>query len=239
MQWPWEMVERDHEIQDPTSPEKIRLLGEYLRLTADSQVLDMGCGKAGPAVVLAEAFGCRILGVELREAFAAEARARVKERSLEALIDVRTADAASFDLEPDCYDVAMAIGTCFIWGDIGHAARALAPAVKRGGSLALGEPYWRSEPPEGVDREPFVSLPETVARFESAGVRLTGIVAADQDDWDRYESLHWRAVEEWLAANPAHPDAAAIRDRYRASLAAYLEHQRPLLGWAILVARKP
>jgi SAM-dependent methyltransferase len=233
------MVERDHEIQDPTSPEKIRLLGEYLRLTADSQVLDMGCGKAGPAVVLAEAFGCRILGVELREAFAAEARARVKERSLEALIDVRTADAASFDCEPDCYDVAMAIGTCFIWGHIGLAARALAPAVKRGGSLALGEPYWRSEPPEGVDREPFVSLPETVSRLESAGVRLTGIIAADQDDWDRYESLHWRAVEEWLAANPAHPDAAAIRDRHRASLAAYLAHQRPLLGWAILVARKP
>jgi cyclopropane fatty-acyl-phospholipid synthase-like methyltransferase len=54
MEWPWEMVERDHVIQDPTSPEKVRLLGEYVRLTADCQVLDMGCGKAGPAVVLAE-----------------------------------------------------------------------------------------------------------------------------------------------------------------------------------------
>jgi SAM-dependent methyltransferase len=239
MAWPWEMVERDHVIQDPTSPEKIRLLGEYVRLTSDSQVLDMGCGKAGPAVVLAEAFGCRILGVELREGFAAEARARVKERSLEALIDVRTADAARFQLEPDSYDVAMAIGTCFIWGTIEHAARALVPAVRRGGYLALGEPYWRSQPPQEIDREPFASLPGTVARLESAGVGLTGIIAAGQDDWDRYESLHWRAVEEWLAANPAHPDAAAIRDRHRASLAAYLEHQRSLLGWAILVARKP
>ena len=239
MEWPWEMVERDHVIQDPTSPEKIRLLGDYVRLDAGSRVLDMGCGKGGPAVVLAEAFGCRILGVELREAFAAEARARVMERGLEQLIDVRTADAAAFELEPDSYDVAMAIGTCFIWGDIGHAARALVPAVKRGGHLALGEPYWLSQPPEGVDREPFVSLPETVARLEAAGVRLTGIIAASQDDWDRYESLHWRAVEEWLAANPAHPHAAAIRERHRASLAAYLDHQRPLLGWAILVARKP
>jgi SAM-dependent methyltransferase len=239
MAWPWEMVERDHVIQDPTSPEKIRLLGEYVRLTSDSQVLDMGCGKAGPAVVLAEAFGCRILGVELREGFAAEARARVKERSLEALIDVRTADAARFQLEPDSYDVAMAIGTCFIWGTIEHAARALVPAVRRGGYLALGEPYWRSQPPQEIDRESFASLPGTVARLESAGVGLTGIIAAGQDDWDRYESLHWRAVEEWLAANPAHPDAAAIRDRHRASLAAYLEHQRSLLGWAILVARKP
>jgi SAM-dependent methyltransferase len=239
MEWPWEMVERDHVIQDPTSRKKIRLLGEYVRLTADSQVLDMGCGKAGPAVVLAEAFGCRILGVELREVFAAEARARVKERGLERLIDVRTADAVSFALEPDFYDVAMAIGTCFIWGHIEHAARALVPAVKRGGYLALGEPYWRSQPAVGVDREPFVSLPETVARLESAGVHLTGIIAASQDDWDRYESLHWRAVEEWLAANPGHADVASIRDRHRASLAAYLEHQRPLLGWAILVARKP
>jgi len=238
MEWPWEMVERDHVIQDPTSREKIRLLGEYVRLTADSQVLDMGCGKAGPAVVLAEAFGCRILGVELRKVFAAEARARVKERGLERLIDVRTADAVSFALEPDFYDVAMAIGTCFIWGHIEHAARALVPAVKRGGYLALGEPYWRSQPAVGVDRKPFVSLPETVARLESAGVHLTGIIAASQDDWDRYESLHWRAVEEWLAANPGHADVASIRDRHRASLAAYLEHQRPLLGWAILVARK-
>jgi SAM-dependent methyltransferase len=239
MEWPWEMVERDHLIQDPTSPEKIRLLGEYVRLTADSHVLDMGCGKAGPAVVLADAFGCRILGVELREAFAAEATARVKERGLEALIKVRTADAAGFELEPDSYDVAMAIGTCFIWGTIEHAARALFPAVRRGGYLALGEPYWRSDPPEAVDREPFVSLPETVARLESAGLRLTGIIAADQDDWDRYESLHWRAVEEWLAAHPAHPEAAAIRDCHRASQSAYLEHHRPLLGWALFVALKP
>src|ERR1700751_2594322 len=135
MDWPWEMVERDHVIQDPTSAEKIRLLGEYVRLTADSHVLDMGCGKAGPAVVLAEAFGCRILGVELRGGFAVEARARVKERSLEGVIDIRTTDAASFDLEPESYDVAMAIGTCFIWGHIEHAARALVPAVKRGGYL--------------------------------------------------------------------------------------------------------
>ncbi|HWG83288.1 MAG TPA: hypothetical protein VN686_09720 [Gaiellales bacterium] len=44
------------------------------------KVPDMGCGKAGPAVVLAEAFGCRILGVELREAFAAEGPHRARRK---------------------------------------------------------------------------------------------------------------------------------------------------------------
>jgi hypothetical protein len=46
--WPWEVAERDHEIQNPTSAEKILLLGSYLRLTAESRVLDVACGKGGP-----------------------------------------------------------------------------------------------------------------------------------------------------------------------------------------------
>jgi hypothetical protein len=33
-------------------------------------------------------------------------------------------------------------------------------------------------------------------------VTITGIIAASDDDWDRYESLHWRALEEWLAEHP-------------------------------------
>ena len=37
---------------------------------------------------------------------------------------------------------------------------------------------------------------ETAARFEGQGFRITGVIGASQDDWDHYESLHWRAVEE-------------------------------------------
>jgi hypothetical protein len=52
MVWPWEIVERDHDIQNPTSPSKIQLLGGYLRLSSDSLVLDIACGKGGPASIL-------------------------------------------------------------------------------------------------------------------------------------------------------------------------------------------
>jgi cyclopropane fatty-acyl-phospholipid synthase-like methyltransferase len=79
MDW-YEVAERDHEIQNPTSVAKIRLLGKYLRLNDESRVLDIACGKAGPAIVLASAFGCRVVGVELREAFANDARARRSRR---------------------------------------------------------------------------------------------------------------------------------------------------------------
>ena len=57
-----ELVERDHDLQNPTSVEKIRLVGLYLRLGSQTTVLDVACGKAGPALILAQEFGCRIHG---------------------------------------------------------------------------------------------------------------------------------------------------------------------------------
>jgi SAM-dependent methyltransferase len=238
--WPWEIVERDHDIQNPTSPDKIRLLGSYLRLGGESRVLDIACGKAGPAIVLASAYGCRILGIEQRDAFAAEARSRIAANGLGALIEVRTADAAEVPLEPEAWDAALCLGASFVWGTIADAAAALAPAVRAGGSIAVGEPFWREWPlPDGIVDQGFVSLAETVARFEGAGVATIGIVAASEDDWDRYESLHWRAVEEWLAEEPDHPDADEVRAQHDGFRRDYLHFKRALLGWAIFVGRKP
>jgi SAM-dependent methyltransferase len=233
--WSWEVAERDHEIQDPTSAEKVRLLGAYLRLDGSSRVLDLACGKAGPALVLAEAFGCRVQGVELRPDFADEARARVAQRGLGELVSIETADAAAYPLEPQAWDAALCLGASFVWGHIGDAATALLPAVRPGGFVAIGEPFWLQD---GVEADDFVDLAATLDRFQSGGLALTGLIAASDDDWDRYESLHWRALEEWLAANPAHPDAAEMRTRHLARRDDYLRSQRTRLGWAIFVGRK-
>lgn len=66
---------------------------------------------------------------------------------------------------------------------------------------------------------------------------MTGVIAASRDDWDRYESLHWRPAEEWLAEHPGDPHIAEIRGGHEAARRAYLEIHRPLLGWAIFVGR--
>jgi hypothetical protein len=63
-------------------------------------------------------------------------------------------------------------------------------------------------------------------------------VAASDDDWDRYESLHWRAIEEWLADNADHPGGAELRSQHERFRSHYLSVERPLLGWAIFVGRK-
>jgi len=118
----------------------------------------------------------------------------------------------------------------------------LEPTVRPGGHLVVGEPYWRQLPlPEDyADRtDPWTTLEGTVHVVEAYGLRVVSVVASSEDDWDRYETLHWSAVEEWLGENPGDPDAAEIRAMHERSKATYLRHGREVLGWAIFVAWKP
>jgi SAM-dependent methyltransferase len=240
MPWRWEVAEHDHEIQNPTSPEKIRLLGDYLRLSSESRVLDMACGKAGPSLVLAATYGCRISGIERLSEFADAGRARVAAAGLGDLIEITTADARETRLEAAAWDAVLCLGASFIWGTLAETAAVLHPAVRPGGFLAVGEPFWRRWPlPDGVESEGWTTLPETAARMTDAGFAVTGIIAASDDDWDRYESLHWRALEEWLAQNPHDRDAADMRSEHEHRRTRHIRTERELLGWAIFVGRRP
>jgi SAM-dependent methyltransferase len=238
--WFFDVAERDHALQNPTSPEKIRLLGERLRLGPESRVLDLACGKAGPALLLAEAFGCRVVGVERAPEFAATARERVQAAGLSDRIEIIEGDAAAYPLEPGAWDAALCLGASFVWHGLEGTLAALVPAVRPDGHVVVGEPFWRSWPlPEGVDDDGYVPLRETVARVEAAGLALVTLIASSEDDWDTYNSLHWRALEEWLAEHPREQDSVAIRERHEAQREAYLRHERALFGWAIFVGRVP
>ncbi|MBA2460412.1 MAG: methyltransferase domain-containing protein [Actinobacteria bacterium] len=238
MSWPWEIAERDHDIQNPTSPAKIRLLGDYLRLTPASRVLDIACGKAGPALVLASAYGCRIQGIELRPGFAHEARARIASHGLESLIDVQTADAAQVQLEPESWDASLCLGA--------SSSGARSPMRRpRSSPLSGKEAVWRSESPTGAagrsrgDRRAELRQP----RDDRCAVRR-GWCPADRTGRGVRGGLGslreppLAAIEEWLAESRDHPDADDVRRRHVGFRGDYLRFKRELLGWAIFVGRK-
>jgi SAM-dependent methyltransferase len=238
--WYYAVAERDHEIQNPTSPEKIVLLGSYLRLGPESRVIDLACGKAGPAALLAKTYGCSIVGIERSPEFTEAAQRHVAEEGVDRLVEIVEADAHAYPLETGAWDAALCLGATFVWNDLAGTLAALTPAVRSGGHVVVGEPYWREWPlPRGIDDQGFVSLYETTKLVETAGLSLVATIVSSDDDWDRYESLHWHAIEEWLAANPGDPDAAEIRDRHDRARDVYLHHERDLLGWTILVGGKP
>lgn len=240
MHWWHAVAERDHELQNPTSAEKLTLLGDLLRLTPESRVLDMAAGKCGPATVLASAFGCRVTAVERAPEFVAAARVRVEAAGLGDRIEIHQADARDHPLREEAFDVALCLGATFVWGGLEGTLAALVPAVRAGGHVAVGECFWRHWPvPRGVDEMGFVALEETCERVAAAGLALVGLIESSADDWDRYESLHWRAVEDWLAENPHDPQAGEFGERLEEERERYLRTERGLLGWALLAGRRP
>ena len=242
MTWWYAVVEADHEIQNPTSEEKIRLLGRRLRLGPDSHVLDIASGRGGPALVLAREFGCRLTCVERAPEFLAAARERVTAAALEDRIELVEADAATFE-PARRYDAALCLGATFAYGGLVATLERLSVAAPL---VAVGEPYWRVWPPppeadhgeqKVVAQETLLPLRETVERAESTGVRVVSLIASSEDDWDRYDSLHWQTLDLWLEANPEHPQAGEFRARGAEYRERYLSWQRDSLGWAIFVCR--
>ena len=235
------VAESRHELQNPTSKEKILELGERIGLGPESRVLDIASGRGGPALLLAGAFGCTIEGIEVSPDFQRVAVERIEAAGLSERVSFRVGDASQEVVPENTYDAALCLGASFVWGDLARTLDALEPAVRPGGHVVVGEPYWRSLPlpDDYADRTlPCTTLEGTVDIFETGDLVVTAVLASSDDDWDRYETLHWRAVEEWLAENGDDPDAADIRARHDRYKRTYLRYGRELLGWAIFVGRK-
>jgi SAM-dependent methyltransferase len=235
------VAESTHELQNPISREKLLLLGERLALGPESRVLDIASGRGGPALLLAETFGCHIRGVEISPGFHAAAVERVREAGLSERVTFELGDGAAVAFEPGEYDAALCLGASFVWGSLADTVDALMPAVRPGGHVVVGEPYWRRLPlpDDYAERdELWTTLEGTVTIFETSGLPVVSVIASSEDDWDRYETLHWQAIERWLAENPDDPDAPEIRSRYEGNKRTHLRHRRDVLGWAIFVGWK-
>ena len=235
------VAEATHEIQNPTSAEKLLLLGKRLGLGPESRVLDIASGRGGPALLLAREFGCTWHGIEISTDFHAVAVERIADAGLDAKVTFELGDAAAVTFDDEAFDVALCLGASFVFGSLADTVEALVPAVRPGGHVVVGEPYWRRLPlPDDYEdrADPWTTLDGTVAVFETSGLPVVSVIAASEDDWDRYETLHWQAVERWLAANPHDPDAPEIRRRHESHKSTYLRHGRDLLGWAIFVGWK-
>ena len=235
------VAEALHELQNPTSKEKVVLMGQRLELGPGSQVLDIASGRGGPALLLAETFGCSVRGVEISPDFHAVATERAAAAGLADRVTFELGDGADAAYEPGAYDAALCLGASFVYGSLADTVETLAPAVRPGGHVVVGEPYWRRLPlPDDYEarRDLWTTLEGTVTIFETSGLPVVSVIASTEDDWDRYETLHWKAVEHWLADNADDPDAPEIRMRHERHKRTYLRHERELLGWAIFVGWK-
>jgi SAM-dependent methyltransferase len=144
-------------------------------ITADSSVLDVGCGVATTAVEIAKRFGARVTAVDIAPVMLERAAANVAAAGVGALVDVEYGDILDLQYEDNSFDVVIAEAvTMFV--DRSRAASQLARVTKPGGRVLATEFFWR-EPPTAKAREIFL------------GQVCPGLEFDTVDDWVRiYES---------------------------------------------------
>jgi hypothetical protein len=64
-------------------------------------------------------------------------------------------------------------------------------------------------------------------------------LVSNSDDWDRYETLQWRAAARYALAHPEDPDTPELLDRVEHSRREYLCWARTILGWSLHLFAKP
>lgn len=235
---------RDHLICNPMSDQKLDELVRLLDLQPGARVLDIASGKGELLARLAERYGVSGDGVDISPYEVEQARARMA-RVPGAQVLIHEQDGRLFPAAPGSYDLAMCIGATFTFGGYTETLRALQTASRPGGLVVVGEPFWRETPDpdylaaSGQTVETFGTHFSNVAAGIGLGMALLYAIVSNDDDWDRYQGLQWRAAERYASEHADDPDAPEILAWQRTKRDLYLRWERNLFGWAIYIFRSP
>lgn len=114
-------------------------LGQVLELTPDSRVLDVASGKGTSAILLAERFGCQVLGVDYGGQNVQEARAAAVAKGLDGRVRFERADAESLPAGDASFDAVICECAFCTFPDKPAAAREFARVLRAGGRAGLSD----------------------------------------------------------------------------------------------------
>lgn len=232
------IAERYIELVNPFTPEKILTVGKVLGLKTGSRVIEFGSGYGEVLALWAKTYGIKGIGIDIREDCCRRAKEKMTRLGLGKDIQIVHANAAEYKPETMDFDFAACIGATFIWGDFEGTVKAMRPMVHRGGKLAIGEVFWKSDTvPERFRKKEasFRTEPQLLQIIRNEGFELEFVVSSSQDDWDNYMANNWRGLIAWLQENPDHPDRNEVIAKLRSEQDEYFEYIRPYLGWAVYV----
>ncbi len=239
----YEISEANHLILNPYTRSELMLLGEVCRLEPHMRQLDLACGKGEMLCQWSQEWGIQGVGVDISKVFLKAARQRAVEFDVQNRVTFIEADAGQFSTQGEQFDVVSCIGATWIGNGLAGTVKLMLPALKPGGLLLIGEPYWNETPPDEaytsskIGKDDYTSLIGTLDRFEAMGLKLVEMVLATPHSWDRYVAAHWWTVDTWLGTHPNDADAAPLREWIAADKRDYLEYGRRYLGWGVFVLK--
>jgi SAM-dependent methyltransferase len=215
-------------------------------LTAESSVLDVGCGVGTTAIEIARRHRAAVTAVDIAPLMLERAGHNVKAADVSDRVSVEEGDILALQYPDDSFDVVIAEAvTMFV--DRGRAASELARVCKPGGRVLATEFLWRA-PPSPEAREVFLgqvcpglefdTLADWIRIYSSAG--LDGL----ESETGPFEMMspkgfladegfaHSLAIMGRVASRPAHV-------RKISWLMPKMAKAVPFLGYVLVTGTKP
>lgn len=119
---------------------------QLCHIGAGSYVLDVGCGVGITPCQMARVYGCRVMGVDLREAMVERARQRAAREGVAALAEFEVADARDLPFEDATFDAVVCESVLAFLQDRKQAVAEFVRVTKLGGYVGISESTWLREP---------------------------------------------------------------------------------------------
>ncbi len=232
--------ESNHRIHNPFTSDKLATLGHALNPPPGTRMLDLACGTGEILCTWARDHRLVGTGVDISTVFLAAAHARAIELGVADQVSFIHGDASNY-IADQPVDIAACIGATWIGAGIPGTIELLRRSLRPRGTMLIGEPYWRREPPDqatiegcnATGKDEFLPLPELIEQFGDLGYDVVEMVLANQDSWDRYAAAQWLNIRRWLDANRDDELAEDMRTELTHAPTRHTRYQREYLGWGV------
>jgi SAM-dependent methyltransferase len=232
--------ESSHRIHNPLTEAKLAALGGALQVTRGTRALDLASGSGEMLCTWARDYGITGTGVDISTVFTGHARARALELGVSDQIEFVHGDASGY-VAAEPVDLAACVGATWIGNGVAGTTELLSRSLRPGGTMLIGEPYWRRSPPDEETAKAchasgiadFLLLPDLITQFQALGYDVVEMVLADQDSWDRYVAAQWLNQRRWVDENPDDELAPEVRKALTDEPARYARSTREYLGWGV------
>jgi len=123
-----------------------RRLLEACHIDGSSRILDIGCGKGTTSVLLAQKYGCNVVGMDLSDDLLDEATAIARRKNVDHKVTFRAGDALNMPFADGEFDGVVGQAVLILVGDKKRAVQEALRVTKSGGYTGWLELSWKKQP---------------------------------------------------------------------------------------------